>query len=51
MMGVLFIVIVLLMAVGFIVILIRGRGMLFVDPQPSYYIVNEEDLDIRDRLG
>lgn len=50
MMGVLFTIIVLLMAVGFTAILARGRGMLFVDPQPSYYIVDEEDLDIRDRL-
>lgn len=46
MMGVLFIIIVVLMVVGFTIILIRGRRMVLVDPQPDYYIVEDEEVPV-----
>jgi len=43
MIGFIFIVVVLLMAAGSVAVLLRGQGMLFVDPQPSYFIVEDEE--------
>jgi len=40
--GVIFILIVLLMAVACVAILLHGRPLLLIDPQPSYVIVEDE---------
>jgi hypothetical protein len=43
MIGWVFVIVVLLMFVGAIAIFWHGRGVVFVDPQPSYYIVEDEE--------
>ena len=39
----LFIVLVLLLLAGAVAIFVNGRGAMFIDPQPSYYIVEDEE--------